>query len=161
MRSPIEYNSTQLDRVLVARIDPGEDLQKSIETLAEKKHISAGVILSVVGSLSKAKLRNIKRFPSKFPVSDTDRVYDSIEGPIEILNVSGNICRRKDNVTHVHLHMTISKTVDEEVVIIGGHVSEGCETYVMVEVFIGILEEGSFTREMHPERKSWEIRLAN
>jgi predicted DNA-binding protein with PD1-like motif len=158
MRQSIENSTTQIERILVARIDPGEDLQKSIETIAEKERISAGIILSVVGSLRKARLRNIKSYPTEFPVLDKERAYHDVEGPIEILNVSGNICRRVDNAIHVHLHATLSKIIDGRIVVLGGHIGEGCETFVMVEVFIGVLER-SFTRTMHPERKSWEISL--
>ena len=161
MRQSIENATTGIERILVVRIDPGEDLQRSIETIAEREHVSAGVILSVVGSLRKAKLRNVKSYPTQFPVSDKERAYHDIEGPIEILNVSGNICRRVDDAIHVHLHATLSKIIDERIVVLGGHISEGCETFVMVEVFIGVLRSRSFTRAMHPERYSWEIRLPN
>lgn len=159
MRQPVENSTTQIERVLVVRIDPGQDLQRSIETIAEKERVSAGIILSVVGSLRKAKLRNVKSYPTEFPVSDKERAYHDVEGPIEILNVSGNICRRVDNVIHVHLHATLSKIIDGRIEVLGGHIGEGCETFVMVEVFIGVLGERSFTRTMHLERKSWEISL--
>jgi len=157
MKEPIEAITTDTGKIIVARIDPGEDLLKGIEVLAEKEKISAGVILSVVGSLRKAKFRNLKIFPAKFPVSDTDRLYKIVEGPLEILNVSGNICRRTDDTIHVHAHITASKVINEEILILGGHLAEGNETCVMVEVVIATLPEGSFTRKVHPERKSWEI----
>jgi len=151
--------STSIDRVVVARIDPGEDLLRGIETIAEKEDISAGVIISIIGSLRKARLRNLRAFPAKFPVSDNDRSYQDVEGPLEILSVSGNICRREDKAIHVHAHITASKIVDGKIVVLGGHLSEGNETFVMVEVFIGVLKEGSFSRSMHPDRRSWEISL--
>jgi len=153
----IQGNTTDAGKIVVARIDPGEDLLKGIEVLAEREEIYAGVILSVVGSLRKAKFRNLKIFPTKFPVSETDRLYKTVEGPLEILNVSGNICRRTDNTIHVHAHITASKVINEEILILGGHLVEGNETFVMVEVAIATLSEGSFTRKVHPERKSWEI----
>jgi predicted DNA-binding protein with PD1-like motif len=159
MRQPIENSTTRIEGILVVRIDPGQDLQKSIETIAERERVSAGVILSIVGSLRKAKLRNVKSYPTEFPVSDRERAYHDIEGPLEILNVSGNICRRVDNALHVHLHATLSKIIDGRIVVLGGHIGEGCETFVMVEAFIGILGERSFTRAMHPERRSWEVCL--
>jgi len=157
MKEPIQRITTDTWKIVVARIDPGEDLLKSIEVLAEREEISAGVILSVVGSLRKARFRNLKVFPSKFPISETDRLYRLVEGPLEILNVSGNICRRTDNEIHVHAHITASKVINEEILILGGHLVEGNETYVMVEVVIAALPQGSFTRKVHPERKSWEI----
>jgi len=157
MRQSIENSTTQIERILVARIDPGEDLQKSIETIAERERVSAGIILSIVGSLRRARLRNVKSYPTEFPVSDKERAYHDIEGPIEILSVSGNICRRVNNTIHVHMHATLSKIINGRIVILGGHVGEGCETFVMVEIFIGVLRERSFARTMHPERKSWEI----
>jgi predicted DNA-binding protein with PD1-like motif len=156
-RDSFEIGSARIQRVLVAKIEPGEDLLKGIEAIAEKEAISSGVILSIVGSLRMAKLRNMKRFPARLPVSDEDRLYEPVEGPLEILSVSGNICRRADKAMHVHAHITLSKVVEGQAVVLGGHLIEGNETFVMVEVFIGVLGEGSFTRTMHPDRKSWEI----
>ena len=156
-KDSIEIGSARIQRVLIAKIEPGEDLLKGIQAIAEKEAVSAGVILSAVGSLRKAKLRNMKRFPARFPVSDEDRLYETVEGPLEILSVSGNICRRVDNALHVHAHITLSKVVEGQTEVLGGHLVEGNETFVMVEVFIGVLGDGSFTRTMHPERKSWEI----
>lgn len=153
----IKVQSSEIEKVIVARIDPGHDLQRSIEAIAEKESVSAGLILSAVGSLRRARVRNISQFPSRLPISDGDRTYHIISGPIEILSISGNICKRTDNVTHAHLHMVASKIVDKGIVVFGGHVVEGCETYVMVEILIGTLRERSFTRNIHDERKSWEI----
>ena len=153
----IDSSQVRIEKVLVARIDPGEDLQKSFETIAERERISAGVILSVVGSLGKAKLRNLKSYPTRHPISDADRLYEEVNGPLEILNVTGNICRTTDNEIHVHAHIILSKAVDGKIVLLGGHLTEGSETFVMVEAFIGVLEKGGFTRSMHSERKAWEI----
>ncbi len=153
----IESISTQIERVAIARVEPGQDLLESIETIAERERISSGIILSLVGSLSKANLRNLKVFPQMFPVTDDDRHYEDVDGPLEILNASGNICKGSDNKIHVHAHISVSKAFNGRVVVMGGHLAPGNETFVMVEVFIGVLKEGSFTRTMNSDRKSWEI----
>lgn len=153
-RGSFEIGSARIRRVLIAKIEPGEDLLKGIQAIAEKEAVSAGVVLSAVGSLRKAKLRNMKRFPTRFPISDENRLYEVVEGPLEILSVSGNICKRVDKALHVHAHITLSKVVESQTVVLGGHLVEGNEAFVMVEVFIGVLGEGSFARTMHPGRKS-------
>ena len=78
-------------RVIVARIKRGNDLLWSINKIVLEEGIKAGVILSLVGALSRASLRNVESFQNILPITDENRKYTVIERPCEILSLSGNI----------------------------------------------------------------------
>ncbi len=144
-----------IGRVLVFTIEPGRDLLLALKKMIEEKGIQSGFMLSAVGSLEKALLRNMKRLPEQLPVTDEDRLYETFEGPLEILSLSGNIsCQDQDIV--VHGHITVSRVQNGQVEVLGGHLIEGCITYVKVEV--AILEvKVDMIRIWNPDRKAWEL----
>ncbi len=142
-------------RVLVLTIEPENDLLQGIEAAVEKKKIESGIVISAVGSLKKAVLRNVKKFPDHLPITDEDRLYKTFEGPLEILSLSGNISHQEGQ-TIVHGHITVSRVKGNEVEVLGGHLVEGCITYVKVE--IAVLEaKVAMKRTWNPERKTWEL----
>jgi predicted DNA-binding protein with PD1-like motif len=143
-------------RTVAVKIEPGHDLLESLEKTVDKLGIKTGVILSAVGSLEKGRLRNVKRFPTRFPISKPDRLYSSINGPLEILSLSGNISQNENGKTIIHAHITISHVKDGEVSVLGGHLIEGNITYVMVEIVILDLDIG-MQRKLHPIRKAMEL----
>lgn len=68
----------------------------------------------MVGSLRRAVLRNVGRFPEQLPVTDAERLYREVEGPLEVLSASGTISR-EDDEAFIHAHISVSKVVDGEV----------------------------------------------
>jgi predicted DNA-binding protein with PD1-like motif len=147
----------RVDDVIVAKIEPEKDLLLTLEDIVNKEKIQNGVILSCVGSLKKANLRGLASFPSQFPVTDEHRFYRIVEGPLEILGLSGNITSKNNGEIVIHAHITLSGIKDEEIMVIGGHLLEGNVTYLMVEVAIGVLPEGHMKRILHSDRKGWEL----
>ncbi len=148
----------KLGRVLIIKVEPGLDLLSTILVVIEKECINNGLILSAVGSLRKATLRNLKVFPEHFPITDKYRLFKVIEGqPLEITSLTGNISRKADGEVIIHAHITVSSIKSGEVVAMGGHLVEGNITYVMTEIAIAELEGVKLQRILHPERKSWEL----
>ncbi|RJS87471.1 DNA-binding protein [Candidatus Bathyarchaeota archaeon] len=96
-------------RVFVARLKPEADLILSIRKIAEEKSVKSGVILSGVGLLRKAELRNCKSLPEKYPITDVNRMFTTIEKPLEILAISGIIYTVKGE-PNVHAHAVLSFT---------------------------------------------------
>ena len=78
-------------RIIVARLKTGSDLYNSLQEIVREYGFKAAVILSGVGLLSKAKLRNCKSLPEEFPITDQNRDYASFDAPLEILGISGNM----------------------------------------------------------------------
>lgn len=109
------------------RLQPGQDLKISLENYARENQISAGLILTCVGSLKCATLRladeNIqKTFAEKF----------------EIVSLVGTF-----SIDGCHLHIGLS---DKHGNMIGGHLLEGCTIYTTAEIAIGELDNLIFTR---------------
>jgi predicted DNA-binding protein with PD1-like motif len=138
------------------KIEPGQDLLECLVNIVNTIGIKTGVIVSAVGSLEKGRLRNVKQFPASFPIRRSDRLYSSIDGPLEILSLSGNISQNENGKTIIHAHITVSHVKDGEVRVLGGHLIEGNLTYVMVEIMILDLDIGMY-RRLHPLRKAMEL----
>lgn len=154
---PLLTASANVKRVIVTKINPNKDLFVTMEELAIKEDIKVGIILSGVGSLKRAVLRNLMHFPESFPISDKNRLYKTIEGPLEIISLTGNILRREDGAPVVHAHICLSSVQGNNVTTLGGHLVKGCITYVKVEIAIAELWNIELKRRLHSETKAWEL----
>lgn len=143
-------------RVLVARIMPGSDLLQSIRTIVEKHGIKAGVIISGVGLLRKARLRNCKALPKEYPITDTNRSFLTFEKPLEILALSGNISELEGK-PWVHIHITLSHADGGSIEVIGGHLLEGCIVFGFAEIFIMELEDIDMKKRFDKETKTLQL----
>ena len=144
-------------RIAIFRIEPDRDLLKTLGEVAERYGIRTGLIISAVGSLKRARLRNMKVFPKEFPVRDEHRSFVDVEGPLEILSISGNLLRGEGGRITVHAHITVSKVDEEGIRVFGGHLVEGNITYLMVEIALAEVEDVDVVRAIHPERKGLEL----
>jgi uncharacterized protein len=116
-------------QVHVFRLQPHQDLKLAIIEYAKKNSISAGIILTCVGSLEEFHIRfaNEKAGAKQW-------------GHFEIVSLSGTF-----SATSSHLHISVS---DPKGNTIGGHLLDGNLVYTTVEVAIGILPELRFEREI-------------
>ena len=95
------------------RLHRGDDLLLSIKAICRENHIAAGVILSGVGCLTRAVLR------------DADGVtVRTVEEHCEILSLMGTVSEER-----CHLHIALS-----------GHLKEGCLINTTCELVIGVLD---------------------
>ena len=99
------------------RLHRGDDLLNSIKKLAQEKHIKAGVVLSAVGCVLQARIRDA----SGVTIRD-------IEEHCEIVSLNGTVSEKR-----CHLHLALSK---EDLSTIGGHVVEGCIINTTCELVI-------------------------
>lgn len=146
----------QSGRVIVARLKTGSDLYISLQEIVLKYGVKAAVILSGVGLLSKARLRNCKNLPEEFPITDQNRDYASFEIPLEILGISGNISMAEEK-PHVHAHMVLSSVDDEKIRVIGGHMIEGSIIHGFSEIIIMEITEIEMLKEYDPETKTLQL----
>ena len=124
------------------RLTPGQDLKQELKRFTEKEQIQAGVILTVVGSLTRANLRLAGK-----PASTV------IENDLEIVSCTGTLCQEG-----LHIHMSIS---DPEGQTFGGHVSDGCIVRTTAEIVIGELTDYIFSREMDEETGYPELQIGS
>ena len=143
-------------RVIVARVMPGSDLLEALRCVVSDEGIEAGVILSVVGLLERARLRNCKRLPEAYPITDENRTYLSFERPLEILSASGNVTMLEGDPL-VHAHLTLSSVEREEITVVGGHLIEGCVIFGFAEVILMELEDIEMEKRFDEETKTPQL----
>ena len=122
-------------RLFATRLQEGQDLRKGIVDFAIKKGITAGSVISAVGSLTNAKVRMAGDSNEGMEV----REYS---GLFEIVSLIGTVSGTNEG--DCHLHLSIS---DKEGKVIGGHLKDGCKVQTTVELVIISDEKLQFTRE--------------
>ena len=116
----------------------GDDLLLSIKAICRENHIAAGVILSGVGCLTRAVLR------------DADGVtVRTVEEHCEILSLMGTVSEER-----CHLHIALSR---QGLGAFGGHLKEGCLINTTCELVIGVLDGWCYGVEQDGETGYDEI----
>lgn len=143
-------------KVLVARIKPKNDLLQSICSLVEDHEVKSGVIISGIGFLQRAHLRNCKCLPNEYPITDKNRLYLIFAKPLEILALSGNVSE-VEGKSGVHAHITLSYVEGNKIKVVGGHLIEGCIVYHLAEIIIMELEELDMVKTLDAETKTLQL----
>lgn len=107
------------------RLKRGDDLKESITRLCNEKRIVAGVVLSAVGCVEKARLRDATGVDTR-----------EVDEHMEIVSLTGTVSSIRS-----HLHISLSK---RDLSVIGGHLVEGCIINTTCELVVGALEEYGF-----------------
>ena len=115
------------NKVYIFRLNPGEDLRKSIEAFVKEKNIIAGWINTCVGSLTDYTIRFANQ-----------QEGNNGSGHFEIVNLTGTV-----SVNGSHLHISISDSTGKT---IGGHLLDGCKIYTTAEIVIGSTTAYEFKR---------------
>lgn len=124
------------------RLSPGADLQQSLQAFAESYAVTAGCILTTVGSLQQASLR--------FAGQDSATV---LTDRFEIVSLVGTLSR-----SGLHLHLAIA---DSQGQTLGGHVMPGCLIYTTAEIVVGILPELTFQRQLDDQTGYRELAITD
>lgn len=115
-------------KTFVFRLLPGQDLKKELVSFTKINNISAGFIVTCVGSLTRATLRLAN-----------ETIIKDFETKFEIVSLVGTLSQ-----DGVHLHISLS---DDTGKTIGGHLMENCVIYSTAEIVIGELEDVIFSRK--------------
>ena len=118
-------------KTYAVRLKPGEDLRAKLEEVSSTQQIDAGIILSGVGSLTKASLR----------LADGKTSTD-FTGPFEIISLNGTL-----SPDGVHVHIGLANSKGEA---IGGHLLKGSLIKTTAEITIGMLTGSAFRRVLDP-----------
>lgn len=148
-----------VDRVIIAKVKMGVDLLGAIREIVKRARIKKGIIVGGVGALKKAIFRNLKRFPKTFPVKDEDRIYLEIDQPLEIVSLTGHIAPGEGGEPHVHIHFSASTVMEDNVVTLGGHLTEGTIAYVKVAVIIAVIQQIPMRVKFSTQIKSEELAI--
>lgn len=113
------------------RLTPGQDLKEALEMIVQQERISAGAVLTCVGSLTTLTLRLANQ--------ETPSVW---KGHFEIVSLVGIL-----SMNGSHLHLSVSDSTGRT---IGGHLLKGCLIYTTAELVIGVMPELIYAREPDP-----------
>jgi predicted DNA-binding protein with PD1-like motif len=119
----MKYVEGKIGKIILGKLEKGDDLLLSIKKIAEENSIKAGSWYAI-GTLFKVHFYFYRPKP---------RPTELIE-PLEIVACSGSIFR-KDDETFVHGHIDVT---DNNFISHGGHLLEG--SYVDAMAFVTILE---------------------
>lgn len=127
-------------KIFPIRLKPNDDLRQSLKKFAIQQNITAGFIITAIGSLKQATIRFANQ-------NETTTLNDKFE----ILSLNGTIAN-----TGVHLHIAIS---DKQGNTIGGHLADDCIIYTTAEIVIGTSEEFTFLRTPDSETGYLELEI--
>lgn len=116
---------TKAQTVVVARLNPGDDILESIQRIVKEHNITSGY-LNAIGAISRATLGFFDSVKGEYRTIDIDR-------HLEVASCMGNISTLKDGTIVVHVHMVAS---DRQGNCYGGHVMPGCKVSVTLEILI-------------------------
>ena len=128
-------------KVVPLRLQPGDDLRRSLEAWTGAQQKQAGCVISAVGSLSLAQLRLAGATQAT-----------AIRGELEILSLSGTL-----SLDGAHLHIAVAGSSGT---VIGGHLCPGSLVRTTAELVIGLLPEWRFRRELDPVTGHAELRIS-
>jgi predicted DNA-binding protein with PD1-like motif len=148
-----ELMEGRIDRVLALVVESGGDLKSSIEEAAKSEGITSGAILSGIGTLERAVLRNPKTGSIPPEVS-----MIRVEGPVELLSLEGNISigppegsgAEGAESINAHLHAMVS---DRDGRVFGGSLAPGSIVWRQVELLIAKIGGIALKRELDPKTK--------
>ena len=119
----MKYAEGQIGKIIIAKLETGDDLLLSIKTITEKNKIKTGSWYAI-GTLQKAHFYFYK--PKPIPIL--------LNEPLEIVACAGSISYNDEEII-VHGHIDVT---DKSFKSQGGHLLEG--SIVDVGVFLTILE---------------------
>lgn len=160
VRNPLEgVGRGRMERVVMGKLAMDVDLLEGIEELVQRENIRSGVILSGIGALKKAIFRNLKVLPPDLNVEKHHRLYLDLEQPMEIVSLTGWIATKEDGEAEIHAHFSASTVIDDGVVTLGGHLTDGAITSVRVVVMIGVIEESDIRAGLDPRLNQIDVKF--
>ena len=128
----MEAASVTVKRIHILRVDPGEDVLVSVNEFLAETGLRQAVVLGGYGTLAAHHLHWVMH--NRLP---TDNTFGRGEGGIEILSMNGLVVNGEP-----HIHVTLATLGGAY----GGHLEEGCITYVLCEVFFAEIEGVELSR---------------
>jgi predicted DNA-binding protein with PD1-like motif len=126
---------TKSKRIIIAKIEPNEDLIDSIINLVKKYDIKSGVI-NCIGALKKFTI-------GFYEINSKNYKLKTFEEYVELISCIGNLSY-KDKEPIIHLHVSLGRS---DFSVIGGHLSQPSIISVTGEVKIFEIDQKLFRAE--------------
>jgi predicted DNA-binding protein with PD1-like motif len=107
--------------MICKRLRRGDDLLRELKKLAAEENLELAVILSAVGCVTRARVRDA----GGVTVRDIDQ-------PCEIVSATGTVSHKR-----CHVHVSFAK---EDLSAVGGHLMEGCIINTTCELVLGVVD---------------------
>ena len=101
----------------VFRLRRGSDLLKALQEYARTRRIAAGTVVSGVGCVTRARVRDASGVAVR-----------ELNEPLEIVSLMGTL-----SAARTHLHIALAR---EDLTVLGGHLMEGCIVNTTAEVLL-------------------------
>ena len=125
------YKEYTQGRRFIIKVLPGESLVGCLRQFIDKEKIHYAVILSAIGSVKNVRLNDIMS-GAKLPITAARLIPHEIEGPLELLSMSGNIVPVGSSSLDCHMHITASKASGD---VVGGHMADA-EVFATCEIVL-------------------------
>ena len=116
----------------VFRLRRGSDLLKALQEYARTRRIAAGTVVSGVGCVPRARVRDASGVTVR-----------ELNEPLEIVSLMGTL-----SAARTHLHIALAR---EDLTVLGGHLMEGCIVNTTAEVVLLELDGVRFGAEWDGE----------
>jgi len=142
----MRYFESKANGIFFVVLETGDLLLESISELAKKEKIHTGILLTGIGSLSKARIHTVAT-----NVNPVEELYLDLEGPLEVTNFCGIIANHEP-----HVHITFC---DPRMTFYGGHLEPGCTVLTLSEFTIRRIDDLRLQRRQMPERSPYPYRM--
>jgi predicted DNA-binding protein with PD1-like motif len=132
------YKEYKQGRRFMIKILPGESVVACLKQFVRDEHVHYAVILSAIGSVTKVHLNDIKS-GARLPITSARLNRHELEGPLELLALSGNVVPGEADEFDCHLHIMAGKSSGD---VVGGHMADA-EVFATCEiVLVELVVEG-------------------
>lgn len=114
------FKEVEQGRRFVIKIAPGESLQRRLAEFAQAAGVRHAIVVSAVGSVQDVTFRGIKT-GAKLPITAPRVHLHQVQGPLELLGLTGNILPDEQGEIDCHLHVLAGRSSGE---VLGGHLLE-------------------------------------
>lgn len=143
----------EIDRIILSRLMPGDDLFAGLTNIAKNDRIERGVILSAIGSLTDVTFVNVRPH-TLMPVGKEDMTEIHEAGPFELLSLEGNFfpsLEGGDPVIHLHVLLGTSSGA-----VTGGHLLKAT-IFTTAEIVLGSLSGSAVYKAMSDATQRMEL----
>ena len=127
----VSWRECRDGRRFMLRIPPGSRLVEQILSFAAEVKLKHGVLVSAIGSVRNVTFSDIQA-GAHLPITVPRMPVHTIDGPLDLLGIEGNLVPGPGGVVDPHLHIFGAKSNGE---VIGGHLFEA-EVFATCEVVL-------------------------
>lgn len=122
----MKITSSQFKRLVLVRLNPGDDILLSLREAVKREGLQNALILEGVGSVVSHHYHVVSS-----SVNPPEEIYTKAKSPADIVNINGMVLEGR-----VHAHIIFSN----EKVAYGGHLEEGVRVLTFSVIVLGEVE---------------------